>query len=354
MSQPAPDLDAYLSAARRAVTLAARVTRAVQQSMGPDGLRSGALSKADDSPVTIADFAAQAVVARTLVHALGPIRLVGEESARYLRDPAHAAALAACVEAASPVWPGVRADELLATIDLGAPEIRSGPAGAPGGPDSFWTLDPIDGTKGFIRGHQYSVCLAYIHRGVPVVAALACPNLSPDFERPFEDPDPRGLTFLATADGPARVVPADDETATPKAIERPAAIPGSIRMVGSYTASHSNESMSTRVVRALEASGVRVERPRRVDSQVKYAVVARGQADVFLRTPRSAVYRENIWDHAAGSLIAQRAGCLATDVLGVGLDFGRGLALEGNSGILCGPAGPHGLVVEAVRAVSRG
>ena len=28
--------------------------------------------------------------------------------------------------------------------------------------DRFWTLDPIDGTKGFLRGEQYAVALALI------------------------------------------------------------------------------------------------------------------------------------------------------------------------------------------------
>ena len=31
---------------------------------------------------------------------------------------------------------------------------------------------------------------------------LGCPNLSADLERPFTDPDPHGVTMLATADGP--------------------------------------------------------------------------------------------------------------------------------------------------------
>ena len=43
--------------------------------------------------------------------------------------------------------------------------------------ERFWTLDPIDGTKGFLRGEQYAVALALIVGGEVVVAALACPNL---------------------------------------------------------------------------------------------------------------------------------------------------------------------------------
>ena len=44
--------------------------------------------------------------------------------------------------------------------------------------ERFWTLDPIDGTKGFLRGEQYAVALALIVDGRVAVAALACPNLT--------------------------------------------------------------------------------------------------------------------------------------------------------------------------------
>ena len=47
-------------------------------------------------------------------------------------------------------------------------------------PQKFWTLDPIDGTKGFIRGQQYSISLAYIENGEIKVGILGCPNLNPD------------------------------------------------------------------------------------------------------------------------------------------------------------------------------
>ena len=53
-------------------------------------------------------------------------------------------------------------------IDVGAGEASQ----------RFWTLDPIDGTKGFLRGEQYSVCLALIEHGEVVLGAIGCPNLN--------------------------------------------------------------------------------------------------------------------------------------------------------------------------------
>ncbi len=70
---------------------------------------------------------------------------------------------------------------LLDAIDLGAdaPDSSSRPTER-----GFWTLDPIDGTKGFIRGQQYAVCLAYIVGSEPVIGVLGCPNLPRSLEAP--------------------------------------------------------------------------------------------------------------------------------------------------------------------------
>jgi 3'(2'), 5'-bisphosphate nucleotidase len=44
-------------------------------------------------------------------------------------------------------------DQIISAIDLGSHV---------GGKGRWWTLDPIDGTKGFLRGGQFAVCLALV------------------------------------------------------------------------------------------------------------------------------------------------------------------------------------------------
>jgi 3'(2'), 5'-bisphosphate nucleotidase len=41
----------------------------------------------------------------------------------------------------------------------------------------MWTLDPIDGTKGFLLGGQYAVCLALIEDSDVKLGVMGCPNL---------------------------------------------------------------------------------------------------------------------------------------------------------------------------------
>ena len=81
--------------------------------------------------------------------------------------------------------------------------------------DRFWTLDPIDGTKGFLRGEQYAVALALIVGGEVVVAALACPNLEVRAavgggnEDRQSSQDPAGAIFTAVKGEGAFALPAE-------------------------------------------------------------------------------------------------------------------------------------------------
>lgn len=93
------------------------------------------------------------------------------------------------------------------------------------------------------------------------------------------------------------------------------------------------------------------KRPLRVYSMVKYAAIARGDAEIFMKFGRSG-YREKIWDHAAGVLIVQEAGGVVTDAGGRPLDFSRGIFLDGlDRGIVaCSGASLHAKIIAAVDA----
>jgi 3'(2'), 5'-bisphosphate nucleotidase len=88
----------------------------------------------------------------------------------------------------------------------------------------------------------------------------------------------------------------------------------------------------------------------RMDSQAKYGILARGEVTLYLRVPFSAEpgYKENIWDHAAGSLIAEEAGGRVTDVFGRPLDFSSGIRMKKNQGILASNGILHEAVLKAL------
>ncbi len=335
-----PDYAKLLSAATQAVADACLVCRTVQQDME----RLKAIVKDDHSPVTVADFASQAVVAHTLREIMGECILVGEETSAYLRNPEHEAHLEATIAAAQEVWGDADADALLDAIDLGAADPNHA---------GFWTLDPVDGTKGFVRGHQYAVCLAYIERGQPVIGVLGCPNLSRDFAASFEEPDDQGCLYTCIRGQGIYELPCDDPGAKPIRITRlPHRQGDPVSVCSSIEESHTSSERVAAVLAKAGERGMTFREPARLDSQCKYAVVARGQGDAYIRLPTRKGYVERIWDHAAGALICAEAGCAVTDALGEPLDFSCGRGLEKNKGILAAPPWVHGVLLGATKTLS--
>lgn len=340
----AADMSVLRDAACAAVVRAARVVVAARERV----IAMGALSKADASPVTIADMAGQAVVARALADRLGPISLIGEETSAALRaggrsdgaiDPALIGAMTQILSAdAEGDWASHGADGIVRALDVGAG--REAPSGG------FWTLDPIDGTKGFLRGPggHYCCCLAYIAGGRPVVAAMACPTL--DADRPLDEPA-RGVLLWAHAGGGAWMRGLFEEGPARRmfcASWGSSVNGGALRMVASVEPEWASLDRAVPLVRSAGFEPT----PVRMDSQCKYAMVALGRADLFLRLPKRRESPDYIWDHASGDLIARESGAAVTDSRGRDLDFSHGQSLEGNAGFLAAPAGLHGQIRAAL------
>ena len=318
--------DGVVAAARIAVERAASLTASAQGRL----LAGETLTKDDASPVTVADFAAQAVVCATLAARLGDVSVVGEEDASDLGGPSQSAMLEGVTRLAGAALgadPSTR--EVLDWIAVG---------GASADTDRYWTLDPIDGTKGFLRGDQYAIALALIEDGHVVLGVLGCPNL------PNADGS-TGSIFVAV-DGSCDVYVGGSTRATPVRVDGVTAAAGA-RFCESVESGHSDQGQSAEIAALL---GITAD-PFRIDSQCKYGAVARGDASIYLRLPTRADYQEKIWDHAAGKYVVECAGGRVTDVHGADLDFGRGAFLSANSGVIATSGAIHDDVVSAVRSV---
>ncbi|MCH2140364.1 MAG: 3'(2'),5'-bisphosphate nucleotidase [Phycisphaerales bacterium] len=332
-----------LQPALQAVATASALTRAVQL------IRKEveAHTKDDRSPVTVADYAAQAIVSMVLAENLEDPHdrlLVGEENAAELRQDDHAAIRSAVTAAVQRWRPGVSQDDVLSAIDA---------CDHDGTAEAYWTLDPIDGTKGFLRGAQYAIALGRIEGGSVVLGVLGCPNLSIDPAVPPAEVDPNGegSLYAAALECGAWEFPHCDPHAQPLRIQCPVwSEDRPIRPCASVEAGHSNRSDTDTLLSQL---GVDTD-PVRLDSQAKYAVLARGQADAYLRLPTRSDYREKIWDHAAGSLVATEAGGVVSDVVGRPLDFTHGVRLECNRGVIAAAAGLHEKLIEASASLGIG
>lgn len=322
-----------------AVMAAARLTRAVRD----DFDSSDATSKADSSPVTVADLGAQALVSMALTESLPGDPLMGEEDSAPLAESAELAA--AVLGRVQQQRPDVTIDDVRTALD------RCDDPGGPGG--RWWTLDPVDGTKGFLRNEQYAVALALVEDGKVMLAVMGCPNLP--YRGEPGDPaaeGPTGCLFVAERGAGAQMMPLFDSDPDQPGEPIQSAAPtdtADARYAESVEAAHSNQSEAARISSALGITSASV----RLDSQAKYAMVARGDASIYLRIPRGD-YRENVWDHAAGYLIVTEAGGRVSDVEGEPLDFTTGQRMTSNRGIVATAAPIHDAVVAAVRSVLEG
>jgi len=216
MSAALPDLNA----------LAALARQAGQCVMAVYATEFEVHDKADDSPVTLADQQAEAVILAGL-RALAPgVPIVAEEEA--------AAGL--------------------------APD-----AAAAGG--RFWLVDPLDGTREFVkRNGEFTVNIALIEAGVPVLGVVLAPALG----------GPAGRLWAGAAGQGAWV---DDAQGRRAIGVRPVPAAG-LQVLASR--SHGDEA-------ALQAwlAGRTVDRVGTAGSSLKLCLIAEGQADVYPRFGRT-------------------------------------------------------------------
>lgn len=212
------------------------------------------MHKADESPVTIADREAEAVILTGLATITPAIPVVAEEEAAAGRMPDAA--------------------------------------------DAFFLVDPLDGTKEFIkRGDDFTVNIALVEGGVPTMGVVYAPARNAVYwgdvalgawqavrEPGGERHDPRDIHVRACTDAPCAVA------------SKSHAMPG--------------------LDEWLAAGGIagRVS----VGSSLKFVLVASGEADVY---PRTGPTME--WDTAAGDAVLRAAGGRTLDIDGLPFLYGK-------------------------------
>ena len=332
-------LDDECKTAIEAVRLATLISRAVQAEITP-----GRWDKGDRTPVTVADLGVQAVVSGMLGECFPADPLMAEEGAEELCQPAWADLLAQVVSGVHRVHTELpTAATILDWIDRGQrpvdPERRS------------WILDPVDGTKGFLRKEQYAIALALVERGRILLGVLGCPNLPDslgDDASKAQAPEDGRIYYAIRGGGAFRVPATSRDNAAPVPVRVSSETdPRLASWCERVEASAGNQDKTSQIV---EQAGI-IRPPHRIDSQAKYAVVARGEASLYLRHTLDPTYREKVWDHAAGVLLVEEAGGKTTDLFGRPLDFSRGRELSGNRGIVSTSGHFHDRVLAAVNSV---
>ncbi|XP_057797455.1 PAP-specific phosphatase HAL2-like [Salvia miltiorrhiza] len=375
------DLEKYareLEVAVKAVHMASLLCRRVQDSLI---FKSNVhvQSKDDDSPVTVADWSVQATVSWVLSEAFGSenVSIVAEEDVETLSRSDSVGLLDAVAKTVNesldeaqsfgirPPAAPLNTSEVLEAIS------RCNSTGGPTG--RFWVLDPVDGTLGFVRGDQYAIALALIEDGEPVLGVLGCPNYPMKKEwLSYQNGYQRIVSKLMSASSAswdrgcviyAKKGSGGGAWMQPLLLEKEKKFvwPNSARQIKVSTIDNPALATFCEPVEKANSShsftaglahsvGLRNE-PLRVYSMVKYAAIARGHAEIFMKFARAG-YKEKIWDHAAGVVIIHEAGGVVTDAGGHPLCFSRGMYLEGlDRGIIASSGATlHEKIIRAVDA----
>ncbi|KAF2285960.1 hypothetical protein GH714_009209 [Hevea brasiliensis] len=365
-----------LDVAVRVVHMACSLCQRVQEGLltvSTDQVKS----KEDDSLVTVADWSVQATVSWVLSESFRDqnVSIIAEEDVQTLSKADSAGLLTTVTNTVNQILAeaskyglespkkALGGEQILEAI--GRCNSRGGPVGR------HWVLDPVDGTLGFVRGDQYAIALALIEEGKVVIGVLGCPNYPmkkellnhhhqyhqsmPKLSLPTSDTLEKGCVMYAQrGSGEAWMQPliqGNKKFEWPNSAQfiRVSSIddPELATFCEPVEKANSNHSFTAGVANSL---GVK-KQPLRVHSMVKYAAIARGDAEIFMKFA-SCGYKEKIWDHAAGVVIVEEAGGVVTDAGGRRLDFSRGVYLEGlDRGIVaCSGALLHDKLIGAVYA----
>jgi 3'(2'), 5'-bisphosphate nucleotidase len=208
--------------------------------------------KSDASPVTVADGKAEAVIVAHLARLAPDIPVIAEEQVEAHGVPSQV-------------------------------------------PPRFWLVDPLDGTKEFIkRNGEFTVNIALIEHGRPVMGVVGIPA--------------KGIVYGAAGPGTARIT---DQGGRVRAIS--ARVCPEAGATVAYSRSHSDSDqleafLAARKIAARISAG----------SALKFCLIAEGAADLY---PRFGPTME--WDTGAGQAVLEAAGGRVTMLDGTPFGYGK-------------------------------
>jgi 3'(2'), 5'-bisphosphate nucleotidase len=238
---PTFNIEACAALMDELTAITTRAARAITDRGGKAGVRC----KADGSPVTAADEAAEAVICEGLARLAPAVPVISEEQAACNRRPA--------------IMP-------------------------PSGGDScYFLVDPLDGTREFIAGRdEYTINIALLSNGIPILGIITAPALGTAW---------RGIVGR----GAERIAFAAGKSSLPTVIRTRS--PPEHDLVVLVSRSHLEERTRAYLDRYPEAKVVQC------GSSLKFCRIAEGAADLY---PRLAPTHD--WDIAAGHAILRAAG----------------------------------------------
>lgn len=170
--------------------------------------------------------------------------------------------------------------------------------------DRFFLVDPLDGTRQFIRQNpEFTVNIALIEKGLPTFGLIYAPALGELYVT-----SENGKAFEARVALQSTCTCLNDIELKPLRVRTPDFM--ALSVVDSRTL---DAELSAPLL-----NGFGIASRRRVGSSLKFVLIARGEADVYVRPGPTSE-----WDTAAGHAILVSAGGVVTDLKGHELRYGH-------------------------------
>ncbi|MFX0025137.1 MAG: inositol monophosphatase family protein [Candidatus Hermodarchaeota archaeon] len=240
--------------------------------------------KEDDSPVTLADYASQIFIVKKLKETFPNDQIIAEESYNSHIDINVKRIIKRCYKSL----------ELDLIEDIERTLNYRGPYSS-----RQWTVDPIDGTKGFQKNLSYAVGIGFMDNSELITAAIGVPNYN----------EKGRALFIAEKNQGARVSYGEEDFIPISVTDKK-----NIKKVKMCHSLHYDEPWVMKFAEKAEIS-----KYIQMDSMAKFCMVADGTADIYIKPMN--VNRSFSWDFLPGVLIVNEAGGIVSDIKGNNITF---------------------------------
>jgi HAL2 family 3'(2'),5'-bisphosphate nucleotidase len=235
--------------------------------------------KKDDSPVTLADFASQIFIISNIKKYFPEDQIIAEEESSVFIDLYAENIVKKCYNSLNITFE----ENLKETLNYrGSNSKRQ------------WTVDPIDGTKGFQKGLAYAIGMGFMIQAEPTVCAIGVPNYKNT-----------RLTIFSAEKNHGAKVSYGDQNFTKISVS-------SKNEIKKFRICHSLHYNKPWVLDFARSLGITNFIP--LDSMAKLCMVADGSSEIYIKPMN--MQRSYTWDFLPGELLVKEAGGVITDIRG--------------------------------------
>ncbi|MFX0017353.1 MAG: inositol monophosphatase family protein [Promethearchaeota archaeon] len=240
--------------------------------------------KEDQSPVTLADYASQLFIVKKLREKFPNDQIIAEESFSSYIDNNVQKIIKRCY----------RSLELDLIEDFERILNYRGPYSP-----RQWTVDPIDGTKGFQKNLSYAVGIGFMINSELIAAAIGVPNYN----------EKGRALFIAEKNQGTRASYGEEDFISVSVTDKK-----NIKKAKMCHSLHYDEPWVTEFAHAAEINNF-----IQIDSMAKFCMVADGTADLYIKPMDKN--RSFSWDFLPGMLMVNEAGGIVSDLKGNNIKF---------------------------------